>query len=100
MSLSPKNRTILEKFFIGKPVKRAYLFGSYARNEADKNSDIDLLVELDHTRPIGMYFFTIQIELEKLLNIKVDLVSDDGLSKYVKPIIDKEKILIYERHND
>lgn len=100
MSLSPKNRILLKQFFIGKPVKRAYLFGSYARNEADKNSDIDLLVELDHSRPIGMRFFTIQIELEKLLNIKVDLVSDDGLSKYVKPIIDKEKILIYERHND
>jgi len=63
------------------------------------DSDIDLLVELDHTSPIGMRFFAYQLELEKLLNIKVDLVSNDGLSKYVKPIIDKEKILIYERAN-
>lgn len=89
----------MQHFFAGKPIKKAYLFGSYARNEADMDSDIDLLVELDHTSPIGMRFFAYQLELEKLLNIKVDLVSNDGLSKYVKPIIDKEKILIYERAN-
>ena len=91
---------MLQQFFAVKPVKKAYLFGSYARNEADNNSDIDLLVELDHSEPIGMRFFAYQIELEKLLNMKVDLVSNEGLSKYIKPIIDKEKILIYERTND
>ena len=90
---------MLQQFFAVKPVKKAYLFGSYARNEADNNSDIDLLVELDHSEPIGMRFFAYQIELEKLLNMKVDLVSNEGLSKYIKPIIDKEKILIYERTN-
>ena len=91
---------MLQQFFAGIPVKKAYVFGSYARNEAAKDSDIDLLVELDHSKPIGMRFFAYQIELEKLLNMKVDLVSNDGLSKYIKPIIDKEKILIYERTND
>ncbi len=100
MNLTANNKLILQQFFAGKPVKKAYLFGSYARNEAEKDSDIDLLVELDHSQPIGMRFFAYQIELEKLLNIKVDLVSNDGLSKYIKPLIDKERILIYERDND
>lgn len=100
MNLTANNRLILQQFFAGKPVKKAYLFGSYARNEAEKDSDIDLLVELDHSQPIGMRFFAYQIELEKLLKIKVDLVSNDGLSKYIKPLIDKERILIYERDND
>jgi predicted nucleotidyltransferase len=100
MNLTPDNKLIIQQFFAGKPVKKAYLFGSYARNEAEKDSDIDLLVELDHTQPIGMRFFAYQIELEKLLNIKVDLISNDGLSKYIKPLIDKERILIYERNND
>jgi len=100
MNLTANNKLILQQFFTGKPVKKAYLFGSYARNEANKDSDIDLLVELDHSQPIGMRFFAYQIELEKLLNIKVDLVSNDGLSKYIKPLIDKERILIYERDND
>lgn len=99
MNLSANNRVLLQQFFTGKPIKKAYLFGSYARNEADKNSDIDVLVELDHSKPIGMLFFSYQQELEKLLNMKVDLVSNEGLSKYIKPIIDKEKILIYERGN-
>ncbi len=99
MNLSANNKNMLQQFFAGKPVKRAYVFGSCARDEAAGNSDIDLLVELDHSEPIGMRFFTYQPELEKLLKMKVDLVSDNGLSKYVKPIIDKEKILIYERPN-
>jgi predicted nucleotidyltransferase len=54
-------------------------------------------VELDYEQPIGMKFFEFQMEPEDLLNMKVDLVTSDGLSKYVKPFIDKDKILIYER---
>lgn len=99
MNLSPANKLILQKFFAEKPVKRAFLFGSFARNEADKDSDIDILVELDHSKPIGMKFFSFQEELEQLLKRKVDLVSDGGVSKYIKPFIDKDKVLIYERHN-
>lgn len=91
---------LLQHFFAVRPVKKAYLFGSYARNEADKNSDVDILVELDHSNPIGMKFFGYRLELEALLKLKVDLVSEEGLSRYVKPFVDKDKILIYERTND
>ena len=97
MSLSQSYKNTLHQFFLDKPVIKAYLFGSYARNEAKDDSDIDILVELDYEKPIGMKFFDYQSELEKLLNMKVDLVTSDGLSKYVKPFIDKDKILIYER---
>ena len=38
-----------------------------------------------------------KIDLEKILNSKVDLVSSNGLSKYIKPIVDREKELIYAR---
>lgn len=99
MNLSIQTIIKLKEFFAGKPVKKAYLFGSYARHEADPGSDIDILVELDHSKPIGMSFFSYQEELEDLLKMKVDLVSNEGLSKYVKPTIDKEKVLIYERVN-
>jgi len=100
MNLSNDEKLILHQFFAGKPVKKAFLFGSSARNEAAMHSDIDILVELDHRNPIGMKFFGYQPELELLLKKKVDLVTSDGLSKYVKPFIDKDKILIYERAND
>lgn len=97
MNLSQEHKKILQAFFAGKPVQKAYIFGSYARNEAKSDSDIDILVELNYEKPIGMKFFSFEPELEKLLNRKVDLVTTDGLSEYVKPLIDKDKILIYER---
>ena len=97
MNLSNNHKLILQQYFADKPVKRAYLFGSSARNEAKKNSDLDILVELDHSKPIGMKFFIYHQELEELLKVKVDLVSSEGLSKYIKPFVEKDKILIYER---
>jgi len=97
MKLSSQNISTIKYFFSRLPVTKAYVFGSYSRNEADENSDIDILVELDHSNPIGMQFFTYKDELQNLLNKKVDVVSYEGLSKYIKPIIDKEKVLIYER---
>lgn len=87
----------LKNYFKDKPVNKAYLFGSYARNEDTPASDIDILVELEYIKGIGMAFIHMHQELEKELNKKVDLVSAQGLSKYIKPYIDNEKVLIYER---
>lgn len=97
MNLSLVDQLLLKDFFSGVPVKKAYLFGSRARNEANESSDFDILVELDHSKPIGMKFFTYQSELALLLKKKVDLVSSDGLSPHISPIIEIEKVLIYER---
>jgi len=97
MNLSLADKLLLQQYFTGIPVKKAYLFGSVARDEATPESDIDILVELDHSKPIGMKFFIYQSDLEELLHKKVDLVTTEGLSHHVKPFIDKDKILIYER---
>jgi predicted nucleotidyltransferase len=87
----------IKKYFETKPVLKAYLFGSYVRNEADNSSDIDLLVELDYSQRIGLQFIQMKIDLENLLHSKVDLVSSNGISKYIKPLIDNEKQLIYAK---
>jgi predicted nucleotidyltransferase len=97
MNLSATEKQMLQQYFTGIPVKKAYLFGSMARDEAGPESDIDILVELDHSKPIGMKFFLYQSDLEELLHKKIDLVTVEGLSRHVKPFIDKDKILIYER---
>ena len=90
----------MSNYFIGKPVLRAYLFGSLARNEQQKDSDIDILVELDYDNGADYFvFYNMQQDLNRLLNKKVDLISAKGLSQYIKPIIDKEKELVYERKN-
>lgn len=97
MALSKHDINLLRKYFSDKPVKRVYLFGSYARNTAvEGSSDVDIVLELDYSKPIGMKFFSYQRELEDILHKKVDVVSSDGLSKYVRPYIEKDKILIYE----
>jgi len=91
--------TAINNYFRTSPVLRAYLFGSYVRGEADDQSDIDILVDLDYSGIIGLKFIQMKIDLEKLLNAKVDLVSSNGLSEYIKPIVDKEKQLIYAKQD-
>jgi uncharacterized protein len=97
MKLSKKNIKILNAYFKEKPVIKAYLFGSQLSGKASSGSDVDILVELDYTQRIGLLFVKMQIELEMLLGKKVDLVSSNSLSKYIKPIVDQEKELIYAR---
>jgi predicted nucleotidyltransferase len=87
----------IQSYFKTRPVLKAYLFGSYVRGEADSQSDIDILVDLDYSQRIGLQFMQMKLDLERLLNSKVDLVSSNGLSKYIKPIVDSEKQLIYAR---
>lgn len=97
MSLNKENIFQINSYFKTKPVLKAYLFGSQLTEKATTDSDIDILVELDYSKKIGLEFFQMQIELEELLNKKVDLVSSEGISKYIKPSVDLQKKLIYAR---
>jgi uncharacterized protein len=87
----------IKNYFMGKPVLKAYLFGSIARNENESN-DIDILIELDKSARVTLIDYAHFIyELEDLLGKKVDLVTTGGLSARIKPYIDKDKILIYKK---
>ena len=92
-----KNQGAID-FFNSQPIKKAYLFGSYSRQEETPESDLDILVDLDKSVNLFQFIF-IKLSLEKLLNKKVDLLSSNGLSPRLKPYIDSEKILIYEKQN-
>ena len=81
-------------------VQRAFLFGSFARNQQKIESDIDILVELMPDSEVTLFQFTkMKLELEKLLHKKVDLQTSNSVSAYILPYIEKEKSLIYERKN-
>lgn len=97
MKLDSVKRKKIEKYFETKPVLEAYVFGSYARGDADEKSDVDILIELDYSKKIGLKFLQMKIDLENILESHVDLVSARGISKYMKPLIDKEKQRIYAR---
>jgi len=97
MTLDNAKIESIKNYFKTRPVLKAYLFGSYVRGVADNKSDIDILVDLDYTQRIGLQFIQMKLDLEKLLNSEVDLVSSNGMSKYIKPLVDVEKRLIYEK---
>lgn len=87
----------LADYFKTQPVLKAWLFGSFARGEETPLSDVDILVLLDHTQPIGLKFFGMWNDLEKLLGRKVDLVEDGELLPFAEETANQEKQLIYER---
>lgn len=94
-----KIKDVLQTYFKDKPVNKAYLFGSYARNEPKVESDIDLLVELDYTSKIGTLFFRMTSDLEELFARKVDLLSSEAITEAIKESVFKERVLVYERKN-
>ena len=51
MSTKVMQQTIAD-YFKTQPVVKAWIFGSFARGE-----DVDILVLLDHSKPVGMKFF-------------------------------------------
>jgi len=91
------NIDLIRNYFLKKPVIKAFLFGSASRGEMSADSDLDILVELDYSMPIGLEFVQMQLDLQDILQKKVDLVSSNSLSKYIKPFVDQDKVLIYER---
>lgn len=86
----------IREYFKTQPVLKAWLFGSYARGEETKESDVDILVDLDYSKPVGLEFIQMQLDLQALLKKPIDLVSSRGMSKYIKPYVDSEKFLLYE----
>ena len=97
MKLSLNDIELIKSVFSDNPVKRAFLFGSFTRGEADRDSDVDILVELDYTKHIGIGFVKMKDQLEEILNKKVDLVSENSISRHILPFINQDKQLIYEQ---
>ena len=81
-------------YFKDKPVKEVYLFGSYARGEANEKSDVDLILDLDYTRYIGLDFVRWGVVLKRKLKTKVDLVPLSTIYPFVLASAENDKILI------
>lgn len=75
-------------------VKKIALFGSYARDVASKNSDIDLLVDFKET-PDLLTFIELEEVLSKSLQKNVDLVPRRKLKKAIKDQVLKEAIAVW-----
>ena len=98
MSTQDIKATIAE-YFKTQPVLKAWLFGSFARGEETPESDVDILVLLDYSQRIGLRYFGMALDLEKLLGRPVDLVEEGQLLPFAKRPADLDRTLIYERAN-
>ena len=75
-------------------VKKASIFGSYARGEEKENSDIDILVEFNGEKSF-LDLSGLKIELEETLNRKVDILTYNSLHPLLKKrILEEQKVIL------
>ena len=90
----------LKTFFPAYPIEKAWVFGSYARGEEIRKSDIDIMVRFDKDAKISLFdYIRIMNNLKDLLRKKVDLVEEGQLRSWAQESAEKDKILVYERTN-
>ena len=74
-----------DHLFTDYPIKSLAIFGSYSRNEQNKKSDLDIIVEFNGK--IGIRFIDLANELEDLIGFRIELVSKNGIKdKYYQSI--------------
>lgn len=77
-------------------VTKAALFGSFARGDIKKNSDIDILIRYKGQKSL-LDLVRLQFELEKKTGKKVDLLTYNSIHPLLKNIILNEQKIIYEK---
>ena len=68
------------------------IFGSVARGEDDENSDIDFLIDYDLSKTSSWFPMGLILDLERLLNHKVDIATDDSLHYFIREQVLEEAI--------
>lgn len=86
LTIIKENHDKIESF----GVKKLGLFGSFARKQQNRESDIDLIAEFEKGKKTFDNFIHLSFLLEDLLGHRVELVTIESLSPYIKPHIMKE----------
>ena len=73
-------------------IKRLKIFGSYAEGKQTEKSDLDLIVEFSEP-PTLIELVRIEEELSELLGVKVDLLTEESISPFIKPYIKEVKVI-------
>ena len=75
-------------------IKNAYLFGSYARGEANEDSDVDVIIDRGDMRGL-IQLSGFRIDLSNELNSEVDVVTTLGVDPRFYDLIKKDRVLVY-----
>lgn len=78
-----KNRSAILRIAARHGARKVRVFGSVARGKATADSDIDFLVEMEPGRSL-FDLGGLHADLEELMGCKVDVVTDGGISPYLK----------------
>ena len=92
--LREKIRPIAEKNHLS----QVYLFGSYARNQADEESDVDLAIEMLHDDYYSVYCDYVEVfgENVDVLPLSILLQPKTNIGQLVRENFLKERVLLYE----
>ena len=84
----------LKNYFTDKPVKKVFVFGSFARNEDKDSSDIDLIISLSH--PVGLFTLGKYVaDLEEITNRKIDIATQGSITPEFLSLIQNDLKEVY-----
>ena len=91
-------KNILDKILKDTPVKSVILFGSYAKNMADKNSDIDLIIDTSQAL-MGFKLFSLITKIEETFEKQVDAFEKSEIieNSKIDEEIKKTGVVVYEK---
>ena len=88
----------VREYLSTQPVLKAWVFGSFSRDEQTPTSDVDIIVVFDEKAEVSLIgYVRIQYELETIFGRKVDLVEEGSLLPFAVESANRDRKLIYER---
>ena len=90
--IKEKSESIFKKYDF---IDKVYLFGSYAKNKATNNSDIDIVVKLN--TKVGMKLYSLYDDFENVLNKRVDVLTENEIKSIMPKTYERDRVLIYEK---
>ena len=89
---------LIEVFKTDSRIRKGWVFGSVARNEADWKSDIDVMIQVDSSNTFGLFDLAeIQFQGEKSTGHKIDIVMEGAVKPFAVESVNNDRILIYEK---
>jgi len=86
--------SLIKPILLSFEIKRASLFGSFAKGNATESSDIDILVEFGEGKSL-FDLIRLEMKIEEFLNKKVDVITFNSIHPYLKESILSEQVVIY-----
>ena len=91
-------KMILQQLLKNMPIESVILFGSYAKNTATKDSDVDLLID-SKGKLKGLKFYAIIDMIQEKLNKEVDIIEKSEIDEgsKIQTEINKTGVVVYEK---